>query len=118
MAMASAGDRLAYIRAGKIEILTFASGKTAELTVTPAPVLLGWAKAKLLWTAADGVYTQGANAPTQLASLPTSGVGMAPSIAPAGTHVAYQQDQNLLVLDVGSATSITLGPTAAPFLGW
>jgi hypothetical protein len=118
MAMAPAGDRLAYIRAGKIEILTFASGKTAELAVTPPPVLLGWAKDKLLWTAADGVYTQGANAPTQLASLPTTGVVMALSIAPDGTHVAYQLDQKLLVLDVSSAKSITLGQTGARFLGW
>ena len=118
MAMAPAGDRLAYIRGGKIEILTFASGKSAELAVTPAPVLLGWAKDKLLWTAADGVYTQGANAPVQLASLPTTGVVTALSFAPDGTHVAYQQDQKLLVLDVNTGKSVTLGQSGARFLGW
>ena len=118
MAMAPAGDGLAYTRGGKIEILTFASGKTSELTVTSAPVLLGWAKDKLLWTAADGIYTQGANAPTVLAKLPTTGVVAALSIAPDGAHVAYQQDEKLLVLDVSTAKSVTLGQTGARFLGW
>lgn len=118
MAMAPAGDRLAYIRAGKIEILTFASGKTSELAVTPAPLLLGWAKDKLVWSASDGVYTQGANAPTQLASLPTAGSVTVLSIAPDGAHVAYQQDQKLLVLEVSTAKSVTLGQGAARLLGW
>jgi hypothetical protein len=118
IAMAPAGDRLAYVRGGKIETLTFASGKTTELSVTPSPVLLGWAKDKLLWTAADGVYTQGANAPTRLASIPTTGVVAELSIAPDGAHVAYQQDQKLLVLDLITAKSITLGQNGARFLGW
>lgn len=118
MAMSPAGDRLAYIRGGKIEILTFATGKTVELAVTPAPVLLGWAKDKLVWTTADGVYAQGANAPSQLASLPATGVVTVLSIAPDGAHVAYQQDQKLLVLDVNTAKSIALGQTGARFLGW
>jgi hypothetical protein len=118
MAVAPAGDRLAYVRDGKIEILTFASGKTAELAVTPAPVLLGWAKDKLLWTAAGGVYAQGANGPTQLAKLPATGVISALSIAPDGAHVAYQQDEKLLVMDVSTGKTITLGQSGARFLGW
>jgi hypothetical protein len=40
------------------------------------------------------------------------------SIAPDGAHVAYQQDQKLLVLDVSTAKSITLGQNGARFLGW
>ena len=118
MVMSPAGDRLAYIRGGKIEILTFATGKTADLAVTPAPVLLGWAKDKLVWTTGDGVYAQSANAPSQLASLPATGVVTVLSIAPDGAHVAYQQNQKLLVLDVNTAKSITLGLTGARFLGW
>jgi len=71
-----------------------------------------------LWTTADGVYTQSANALTQLASLPATGVVTVLSIAPDGAHVAYQQDQKLLVLDVATAKSITLGQSGARFLGW
>jgi len=118
MAMAPAGDRLAYVRAGKIEVLAFASGKTSELVVTPAPVLVGWAKDKLLWTAADAVYSQGANGPTQLASLPTTGTVSVLSIAPDGGHVAYLQDQKLHILDVSGAKTTALGQTGARFLGW
>lgn len=118
MAISPAGDRLAYIRSGKIEILTFATGKTSELGVTAAPVQLGWAREKLVWTSADGVYTQGANTTTQLASLPPTGVVTVRSISPDGAHVAYLQDQKLLVLDVAAGKSITLGQTGARFLGW
>ena len=59
LAVAPAGDRLAYVRGGKVEVLTFAAGTTVELAVTPAPTLVGWAKDKVVWAAADGVYTQG-----------------------------------------------------------
>jgi hypothetical protein len=118
MTMAPAGDRLAYIRDGKIEILTFASGKTTELAVAPPPVLLGWAKDKLVWTAANGVYAQGAKAPIELAAFPASGVVTALSIAPDGGHVAYQHDEKLLVLDISTAKSIPLGLTGARFLAW
>src|SRR5487761_782311 len=57
-AIAPAGDRLAYIRGGRIEVLTFGAGTTAELAVTPAPIVVGWATDKLVWATADGVYTQ------------------------------------------------------------
>src|SRR6202022_407663 len=53
-AISPAGDRLAYIRGGKIQVLTFAAGTTAEVTVTPAPTMVGWTKDKLVWAAADG----------------------------------------------------------------
>lgn len=118
MAMAPAGDRLAFVRAGRIDVLTFASGKTSELAVTPAPLLLGWAKDKLVWAAADGVYTQGPNGPSRLASLPTAGAVTLLSIAPDAAHVAYQQDQKLLVLDVSTSKGIALGQAGARFLGW
>src|SRR5262249_5078641 len=58
-AMSLTGDRLAYIRDGRIEVLTFASVKTEELNVTPTPVFVGWGKDRLIWAATDGLYTQG-----------------------------------------------------------
>ena len=119
LAMAPAGDRLAFIRGGKIDVLTFASGKTSEITLPSPPSLVGWAKDKLVWVSADGVYALAANAaPTKLASVPTAGNVTALSISPDGAHMAYLQDQKLLVLDLSSAKSVALGQNATRFLGW
>jgi Bacterial Ig-like domain len=118
LAVAPAGDRLAYVRGGKIEVLTFAAGTTVELVVTPAPTLVGWAKDKIVWAAADGVYTQGADGPVQLAPLPTNGAVSVLSIAPDATHAAYRQDQNLFLLDLATGKSLQLGQANAVFYGW
>jgi hypothetical protein len=117
-AISPAGDRLAYIRAGKIEVLTFAAGSAAELAPTPAPTLLGWAKDKLMWAAAGGIYTLSDKAAVQLAPLPSTGTVTLLSFSPDGTHAAYQQDQKLLVLDLGAGKTAALGQPGAHFLGW
>jgi hypothetical protein len=120
--IAPAGDRLAYIRGGKIEVLTFAAGTTIELSVTPAPALVGWAKDKVVWAAADGVYTQGTNGSTLLATLPTTDTPTTAatvlSIAPDGAHAAYRQGQNLFLLDLASAKKTQLGQANAVLFGW
>jgi hypothetical protein len=116
-AVSPAGDRLAYVRGGKIEILTIASGSSSELVVTPPPTAVGWAADGLVWTAGDGVYKQGPKGPAQSAPLPTKGVTVL-SIAPDGGHVAYLQDQALTLLDVASGKSVPLGQTGAGFLSW
>ncbi len=117
-AIAPAGDRLAYIRGGKIEVLTFAAGTTTELTATPAPLLLGWAKDKVVWAGADGVYAQGSDGPARIAALPSTGVVTTLSLAPDGSHAVYRQDQNLFLLDLASARSTQLGQANAAFFGW
>jgi len=117
-AIAPAGDRLAYIRGGRIEILTFAAGTTAELTATPAPTLVGWAKDKVIWAAADGVYSQAADGPARLAAMPTNGALKILSLAPDGTHAVYLQDLNLFLLDLTTAKSTQLGQANAAFFGW
>ncbi len=113
-----AGDRLAYLRGGKIEVLTFASGKTNEVAPAKAPTLVGWAKDKLVWSAMDGIYTQGDAGPSVLAALPTGGTVAVLSIAPDGSHVAYQVDKNLFVLDLGTSKSVQLGQSGSSFAGW
>src|SRR5438067_2633164 len=57
ISLAPARDRVAYARAGKIEVLTFASGQTAEITPAAAPTIVGWAKDKLLWATASAIDT-------------------------------------------------------------
>ena len=113
-----AGDRLAYIRGGKIEILTFAAGTTAEVVVTPAPTMVGWAKDKVVWAAVDGVYAPGESKPALLAPLPTTGDVSVLSIAPDGLHAIYHQDQKLFLLDFATAKSTQLGQATASFYGW
>ncbi|MFI5039880.1 MAG: Ig-like domain-containing protein [Solirubrobacterales bacterium] len=117
-AIAPAGDRLAYIRDGKIEILTFAAGTTTELAVPPAPTLVAWAKEKVIWAASDGVYSQAAGGATRLAAVPATGAVKILSLAPDGTHAVYLQDLNLFLLDLVSAKSTHLGQANAAFFGW
>jgi Big-like domain-containing protein len=114
--IAPAGDRLAYIRSGKIEVLTLAGGTTTELVVKPAPTTISWVKDKLFWSTADGVYTQGTDGLTQVAPLPPE--SSAVSIAPDGLHATFQQVHSLLLLDLATAKSTPLGPVDAQFFGW
>ncbi|HSS60430.1 MAG TPA: Ig-like domain-containing protein [Candidatus Limnocylindrales bacterium] len=120
LAVSPAGDRLAYLRGGKIEVLTFAAGKTDELAPTPTPTLVGWAKDQLLWAAGDGVYGQTSGGIVRLALLPRTGAASVLSIAPDGTHAAYAQGQSLFVLDLSSGKSAQLGQAGDndTFLGW
>jgi len=118
LAISPAGDRLAYVRGGKLETLNISTNTTTELVANPQATLVGWAGAKLVWAASDGVYTLASGGPTQLAPLPTAGTMAVVSIAPDGSHVAYMQDQKLWLLDLGSGKSTGLGQDGAAFLGW
>jgi len=117
-ALSTEGDRLAYIRGGKVEILTLSPTSTTEIVPVLAPTLVGWTKSGVEWTAADGVYTQGADGQVKVAPLPTSGTVTAVSFSPDGTHLTYTQDQSLQLLDLATGKSITLGNAGAQFLGW
>jgi len=118
-AISPAGDQLAYVRNGKIEILTLVGqAATSGIAPTPAAVIVGWAKGAVEWTAADGVYTQGADGPVKLTSFPTIGAVTAISLSPDGSHLALTQDQSLRVLDVATGNSVGLGVAGAQFLGW
>jgi len=116
-AIAPAGDRLAYIRAGNIEVLTFATGTTVDMPTTPSATLVGWANDKLVWATADAVYVAGPIKPSQTA-LPGGSAVKLLSFAPDGTHVAYRQDDKLFLLDLATARSTQLGQAAASFSGW
>jgi hypothetical protein len=118
-ALSLTGDRLAYIRGGKIEVLTFASGKTDELTVTPAPLFVGWAKDRLMWAGAGGIYTQGADGTAQqVATLPDGDGVHVTALAPDGAHAVYVQGHNLFLLDLATGKSVQLGQAGAVFEDW
>ena len=118
LSISPAGDRLAYVRAGKIEILTFATGKTEEVVATPAATLVAWARDRVVWAAAGGFYTQGAGGQSQVAALPASGAVAVVSIAPDGAHATYRQDDRLFVIEFANGKSTQLGPAKASFEGW
>jgi Bacterial Ig-like domain len=118
-AISLTGDRLAYIRGGKIEVLTFASGKTDELAVTPAPLFVGWGKDRLYWAAETGIFTPAADGSSQMvAPLPSAGAVSVVSIAPDGAHAVYTQDQKTFVLDLTTRQSAQLGGDGAVFQDW
>lgn len=115
-AMAPAGDRLAYVRGDKIEILTLATATTVDVTAAPHLTALSWAKDQLLWATNDGVFKEGADAPSQLATIPQDAKIV--SIAPDGAHAVYQQGQSLFVLDLTTSKSSQFGVAGGAFLGW
>jgi hypothetical protein len=121
IAISPAGDRLAYVRGEKIEVLTFATGKTDEVVPATAPTVVGWTTAKggsLVFATAGGFYVPSGNGPVRLAPLPGTGAVTAVSIAPDGTHAVYRQDQNLFLLDLSSGKSTQLGQSGATFQDW
>ncbi|HEX9548065.1 MAG TPA: Ig-like domain-containing protein [Acidimicrobiales bacterium] len=116
-AISPAGDQLAYVRNGKIEILTLAPATTTEIVPTTTPVLIGWVKGAV-WAAADGIYTLSADGPVKLIPLPTGSAITVNSLSPDGSHLAFTQDQSLKVLDISNGNSVGLGVAGAQFLGW
>ncbi|HEX9546358.1 MAG TPA: Ig-like domain-containing protein [Acidimicrobiales bacterium] len=117
-AIAPAGGSLAYIRNGKVEVLSLDAGSTVEISPTLAATRVGWTKDGVVWTAADGVYALGADGPAKLTSLATTGTINILSFSPDGAHLAYTQDQSLYVFDIGTGKGIVLGLAGAQFLGW
>jgi len=118
-AVSPTGDRLAYVRDGKIEVLTFASGKTDEFAVVPAPTVVDWARDHFIWAAADGVYQQAGDGSSQkIATLPAGDAAKVVSFAPDGAHAVFTQDNNLFVLDLTSGKAVQLGQSPATFEAW
>jgi hypothetical protein len=117
-AVSPTGDRLAYIRAGKIEVLTFAAGKTDEISPATAPTEVGWAQGKVVWATSDAVYTVGDNGPVKLTPLPATGAVKVLSIAPDGGHIVFSQDNGVFILDLATGKSSQLGQSGASFVAW
>ena len=118
-AIAPAGDRLAYIRGNKVEVLLLASGTTTDelASGTPPPTIVGWVKDKLFWSAGHAVYAaSGASGPSQVAPIPPDGAVV--SIAPDGAHAIYQLAHSLELLDLATGKSSLLGTVGAQFFGW
>ncbi len=114
--IAPAGDRLAYFRGGKIELMTLADGSATDLATVPQVTALSWAGDQLLWATDGGIFKAGANGPERQATVP-QGVAVV-SIAPDGSHAISQVGQTLFVVDLATSRSRLLGVRAGAFLGW
>ena len=117
-AMSPSGDRIAYIRGGRIEVLTIADHTTVETVASPAPSLVGWSGGGLLWAGPAGVFAQDGTSPVELAALPATGSVAVLSFSPDGTHAVYHQDQSLFLLDLATGKSVQLGQPGSAFGGW
>jgi hypothetical protein len=109
------GDRLAYLRGGKIEVMTLADSSTTDLATASQVSALSWAGDQLRWATDGGVFKAGANGPEQLAPV-AQGVAVV-SIAPDGAHDVSQSGTALSVVDLAANTSQPLAGASA-FLGW
>ncbi len=113
-----AGDHIAYIRKGNIEVLALGTSTAVETVPTSAPVIVGWVAGGVQWAAADGVFTVGPNGLVKTAALPNTGTVTPISFSPDGSHMVFTQDQSLQLLDLATAKSIAVGQSGARFFGW
>ena len=114
-AIAPAGDRLAYVRGGKIEMMTVTDGSTTDLAAAPQVTALSWVNDQLFWAGSGGIFKSGADGQSQVAPIPQNAAVV--SIAPDGGHAVYQDSQLLHVLDLATSRSLMLDGATA-FLGW
>jgi Tol biopolymer transport system component len=115
-AIAPAGDRLAYVRGGKIVILTLGSGSTTDPVAAPGLTTLTWAKDVLMWGTDQGIFKLTADGPAQVDSVSQNATVI--SISPDGAHAVYRQGNTLQILDLATSKSTKLGVNAESFLGW
>ena len=118
-AISQSGDRLAYVRAGKIEILDLAGGTTTEVPVDAAPTTLRWVDDRLYWGTNAALYRLDAGVPSKLGDISQLS-GAFVSIAPDGRHALVQVADTLVIVDLASSKTSTLcgGGCATTFQGW
>jgi Big-like domain-containing protein len=115
-AIAPAGDRLAFVRGDKVQILTLADASTVDVATVHNITTIRLANDLLLWGTNEGVFKSAADGPVQLASIPPD--ARVTSIAPDGARAVYQDGQSLFVLDLATTRSAQFGGVGAAFLGW
>ena len=114
-----AGGRLAYVSAGKIEVLSLTARTTAEITPASAPTTLRWVGETLYFGTSDGVYSIGDTVVRRTTVQSDQAVSVI-SISPDGLSAVYQSPTSLFLLDVAGGGSAQLGGSGAAgtFQGW
>ena len=118
-AISASGDRLAYVRDGKVVILDVAAGTTSVVQVTAPPTALTWVGGKLYWGDATTVYRLDSGGPAKVADVSQLS-GSVISIAPDGKHAIVQVNDGLAAVDVatGKSSTVCSGGCATTFQGW
>jgi len=114
-----AGGKLAYVSAGKIEVLTLATKTTDETTPASAPTALRWVGETLYFGTSDGVYSIG-DTVVRRATIQSDQAVIVISISPDGQSAVYQSPTSLFLLDVagGGSTQVGGSGAAGTFQGW
>ncbi|TME96080.1 MAG: hypothetical protein E6I34_00120 [Chloroflexi bacterium] len=124
-ALSSGGDRIAYIRAGRLQVLSLSGGQTISVAGGDSATALVWVKNRLFWAGPSGVFATGPGGPgggvgpVKLASSPDPS-GSFVSIAPDGAHAAFRSGGAILLVDVatGATTRLGLAAGSGNFQGW
>jgi hypothetical protein len=113
------GARLAYVRGGKIEILTLATRATDELAPPSTPTTLRWVAETLYFGTSDGVYSI-EDTVVKRATLQSDQAVSVISISPDGGSAVYQGAGSLFLLDIAGGGNVQLGGSGAAgtFAGW
>jgi len=113
------GARIAYVSAGKIEVLSLTTRSTDEIVPASAPTTLRWVGETLYFGASDGVYSIG-DSPVKRAAIQSDQAVSVISISPDGLSAVYQSASSLFLLDVAGDGSTQLGGSGAAgtFQGW
>jgi len=124
-ALSSGGDRIAFMRAGRLQVLNLSGGQTIGVAGGESATAVVWVKNRLYWAGPSGVFTTGPGGPgvgggtVKLASNPDPS-GSFISIAPDGAHAAFRSGGAILLVDVATGATTTLGRAAGSgsFQGW
>src|SRR5438270_101260 len=118
-AIAPAGGQIAYVSAGKIDVLSLAKKTTDEITPPSAPTTLRWVGETLYFGTSDGVYSVG-DGTVKRASIQNDQAVRVTSISPDGLFAVYQSASNLFLLDIAGGGNVQLGGSGAAggFQGW
>ncbi|HEV2217843.1 MAG TPA: Ig-like domain-containing protein [Candidatus Dormibacteraeota bacterium] len=114
-----AGGLLAYVRAGKIEVLSL-KAKTTDVIAPPfAPTALRWVGETLYFGTSEGVYSY-KDTTVRRAGIQNDQAVNVISISPDGLFAVYQGASSLFLLDVAGGGNVQLGGSGAAgtFQAW
>lgn len=115
-AIAPAGDRIAFLRGGRIEFITLGSSEIADVASAAQVSTMSWAGDQLLWATDSGIFRAGASGPEQQAAVPQGAAVV--SIAPDGHRAVSKLGQALYVSDLTTTPRSRPLDGASAFLGW
>ena len=122
LAIAPAGDRIAFIRGGHVLVMTPAVNGTIDVGASSATTVT-WVNDRIFWATPEGVFAAGPGlqlgSGSKVISNPNPSSTIV-SIAPDGGHAVLATGRRALaILDLSSGGTVQLGPLGGTnFQGW